>query len=400
MDSLLYFREYLSEKLRKPAPEPDNSALISKYRTKLNELMAQLEERYADKPASSLAEIISENKDLQLKDIGKWTKLLYGKTAREYLYEEHIITKVKKKDYSISDDEAVAYITKIDFFLIKKYRHIAVNTLQQIKDENKNIDFRYYGELTKWQYDETAKEHLIRIGMISKPVVYNGRSNLDKVIDILNSLISKYSNNPAHSMNQIVRENPGFSLYEFNRLSESVYGISGKELLIKWGVIDPCQKGDSVKKIAGKTTQKTYPVKAPTKEEDSQSEQINRTDQELSEFPQPVLFNNSLEDVPELKTGVVCDKKQDKPLSFREWLHRCYSGNISLVESYLEKVDAKLSGTSFAAGSILNIDRYSELKPYLTVIEQIVFDINGYNEARDAASQYSIYLLKRKNNIY
>ncbi len=368
IDSLLYYREYLSERIRKPEPKHDDSALIYKYRNKLNETMACLEERYADKPASSIAEIASENQDLQIKDMSKWTQLLYGKSAREYLLEEHIITK-PKKEHSINDDEAVAYISKTDAFLFQKYRNKPVYTLTQLIDENDSINFNYFGELTKWQYDETAKEHLIRIGLISKPS-NNGKSNLDKVIDILNSLISKYSNNPAASMNQIVRENPDFSLYEFNRLSESVYGKSGKSLLIKWRVIDQNHKTNASKKT-------------------------NKSQLEIAESSSLASTKDATDKKPNILLEKSSDIKQDSPISFGDWLHKHYSGNISLVESYFKKVDEKLSGSSFATKSIMSVDSYNDLKPYLTVIEQIVFDMNGYNDAREATSQFTEHLLAR-----
>ena len=518
MDSLYYYEEYLLVIEIQKEKHPNWDVMLANYQTKLNETMALLEERYSAIPAYSLNELIESNKDIDFTSLSTWTKALYGKTAREYLCEEGIISKrIRKRSFELLDDEESSYITGVVELLNSKYSQAPAETLRQIEDENSEIDFRFFNEATKRQYNETAKEHLVRKGLIKKPIV-DRRTNLDKVIELLNVLIKKYSSNPAKGINQIVSETPNFPMSEFNRLSEKVYGRSAEELLRKWGVIrkkeDKIAIGEDKKSKCKEKSVNSSVIESAKSEQEhfewgeyeavilidqfhsmlqrelpknlvasivsgllkdranalgqtidprytslieitrclSELEYIysygkkgTRCESEVfkhlmkmhrhdrvkffdllnlalnGEYAKPIVSavnsvlendvtigreiddvpNNSYCDLPETLAIVEEQQMIDSDSSFRdsvtvlsfgEWLQLNCSNVYTIVLSYFNRVDEKLRGASFAQRSILEIDNADELKPYVSVIEQVVFDSKGQDEAMNGILKYMEYL--------
>lgn len=70
---------------------------------RLDEITRELLERYKTQPATSLSQVLNENKDIMVSMINPWTRDLFGIAAKEYLINQGVIVEVSENKHSEVD---------------------------------------------------------------------------------------------------------------------------------------------------------------------------------------------------------------------------------------------------------------------------------------------------------
>ena len=132
------------------------------YKKKLNEVTKYLTDKYKDKPAHTLSQLIKDNEGvINFSYFGIWTNKIFGMTAGQYLIKKGVL--YPQDNPTLSKKEQL--LTIVDA-LRKKYDEKPAHSYSQVVNENKNLKISRINQWTQDLYGQTAKQYLTIIGII------------------------------------------------------------------------------------------------------------------------------------------------------------------------------------------------------------------------------------------
>lgn len=128
----------------------------------LDKVLLSLKTRYAETPASTLVEVLRDNRDLPVTSINGWSQMLYHKTAKEILIEEAIVAEEKKEN-------AAERLEKVTRQLEDIYSSKKAKTINEINRCGINISTAVLTSLVKQVTGQTLSKYLIEKGILEYP---------------------------------------------------------------------------------------------------------------------------------------------------------------------------------------------------------------------------------------
>ena len=395
--------------------------LIRKY-------VLALIDKYSQEPAKSFNQLKVENPNIDFGFLNSLIRRQYNETAREYLINRDIL-----ENYHTRKDPAEKFYDALNF-LIRKYTDNQAKDITQVFSENPDISQTWFERAARRECHKSAEEILKKWKVIHVPEQVKPKS--------ITQVQIKHEPEPV----QIEKETdskPEWGIDEATILINEFYKMVERDLPKNFvaSIVSGLLKDRA--KALGCSIDKNYTSYKAISENLSELEFIytkgekgvkgsskvferlielyindkerfyallKRTQPNNSE-PIDISFDEEVDQEPTnepaiVETGLVVDIKEpdvEVPLTetcatrlpLGEWLQENYKASFPIIAKYLSKVDEKLEGTSFAKQSILKINCASDLQPYLTVLDAIVFDMSGYSETREAILRFNSYLLEQ-----
>ncbi len=139
-----------------------------------------------------------------------------------------------------SVDNEIDYREKLNEvyeYLMAKYSDNPAQTLGQMSSENKGVvNFAYMNTWTRALFGITASQFLVKKGLLL-PNENAPRPAEERLAEIIDPLVEKYSNNPAKSYAQLIDENPELQIPSINKWTRKLHGVSTKDYLVMVGII-------------------------------------------------------------------------------------------------------------------------------------------------------------------
>ncbi len=198
-----------------------------------------LKSRYSETPfTGSLLELKEQNSDIEWLAVEKEQKSKApDSTIKKFLAEEGIIQAI-----TLSGKPLLDYVTEE---LKKRYPETARfdGSIEKLRFDNPDLPISSLQFLTKEHHNISAKDYLIREGVIA-----HDQTPEEKLLAIEKALIEKYKGKPDFptTVKQIQEENKDLKLSSISTLINSVKGMTSKEYFISIGVIPEQELNDTI----------------------------------------------------------------------------------------------------------------------------------------------------------
>lgn len=139
-----------------------------------DEIIEELKRRYADGPTcGTIGELVKENQDLasSFKTLMNNANELFGMTFGKYLKQQGVLAgKKSSAEDSAADNSKAKLLEAVTMELLKRYPDDTVcpDTLVKLRQDNSDLGLGSLNLWTKEVYNESAKEYLIRMGIMKK----------------------------------------------------------------------------------------------------------------------------------------------------------------------------------------------------------------------------------------
>ena len=396
--------------------------LIRKY-------VLTLIDKYSQEPARSYNQLKVENPNIDFGFLNSLIRRQYNETAREYLINRDIL-----ENYHARKDPTEKFYDALNF-LINKYSDVQAKDITQVFSENPDISQTWFEKAARRECHKSAEDVLkkwkvihvpeqvkpksytqVQIKLETEPVqveketVSKPEWGIDEATILINefykmverdlpknfvaSIVSGLLKDRAKALGCSIDKNytsykaisESLSELEFIH-SKGEKGVKGSskvfERLMEFYINDKA-RFDSLLKRAQLYNCEQIDISFDEEVDREQSNEPAIVETELDNDIEEV----DVKEEPSIKLSTI-------RLPLGEWLQENYKESFPIIVKYLSKVDEKLEGASFAKQSVLRIDSASELQPYLTVIDAIVFDISGYDETKEAIYRFNTYLLEQ-----
>ena len=173
---------------RDDSPAKHESSDDSNVSSKLNSVITALKARYSTEKATSLTSIIVNNKDLPITSINAWSKLLYNKTAGQYLIDQGILVAQEREEQTEEEKEASERekLRSCMEVLQSRYENKAAGSLAEVRANNPDVSLTYFNTWTQKFYGKTASQFLIDNGIIRPVEKKSPREKIEEAMQIVN----------------------------------------------------------------------------------------------------------------------------------------------------------------------------------------------------------------------
>ena len=207
---------------------------VYKYDSVENDIKI-LKSRYKDIKANDLLEVRESNSDLNLDGIYEYARKKYDLSPKEYLKYIEVLPDEKNN----TKEKTKEHLAELLESLNEKYRVNKVETLSQLRKENKNINFYYMNNYIRSEFNMSAKDYFFEMGILQPRTNtgISGYESLNKITEDMEHLKQIYNVYPAESYDQLKAENKDIDFVNIEEIARNLYNSTAEKYLIEKGII-------------------------------------------------------------------------------------------------------------------------------------------------------------------
>lgn len=154
--------EEISEETMDDLTPLSNSLAMTKEN--FDEMIATLQNRYKENKATSIIQIIAENKDLDISCFNRFAKLYYGMTRKELFITKGVLA---EKHKGLTDNQVLKLGESYIEQLKERYKEHRAQSLTQVFEENPDISQGYFYKYARIKGQRGLKKLLEKEGIIA-----------------------------------------------------------------------------------------------------------------------------------------------------------------------------------------------------------------------------------------